>query len=75
MLKGSLLGPLCFLLYYNEFAAARKDSESVVYADDDKDNVCSESPQILQKKIQAEADSSVKWVNEKFSVAVKPNFL
>ena len=62
--QGSLLGPLCFLIYYNDFPAARKDGESVVYADDDTDNVCSESPQILQNKIQAEADSSVKWVND-----------
>ena len=62
--QGSLLGPLCFLIFYNDFPVTREVGESVLYADDDTDNVSSECPTNLQHMIQMEADLSVAWVND-----------
>ena len=62
--QGSLLGPLCFLIFYNDFPVTRAEGESILYADDDTDNVSSACPLELQQKIQAEADLSVDWVND-----------
>ena len=49
--QGSLLGPLCFLIFYNDFPVTREVGESVLYADDDTDNVSSECPTNLQHMI------------------------
>ena len=62
--QGSLLGPLCFLVFYNDFPAVRSEGESVLYADDDTDNVSDSNLQALQHKIQAEADLSTAWVSD-----------
>ena len=62
--QGSLLGPLCFLVFYNDFPAVRSEGESVLYADDDTDNVSDSNLQALQHKTQAEADLSTAWVSD-----------
>ena len=62
--QGSLLGPLCFMIFYNDFPAVREDGESVLYADDDTDNVKDADPHILNAKIQKEADRSTDWVTD-----------
>ena len=62
--QGSLLGPLCFMIFYNDFPAVREDGESVLYADDDTDNVTDADPHILNAKIQKEADRSPDWVKD-----------
>ena len=62
--QGSLLGPLCFLIFYNDFPAVRNQGESVLYADDDTDNVSGDDPVFLQQKIQMEADLSTAWVQD-----------
>ena len=62
--QGSLLGPLCFLIFYNDFPATRNQGESVLYADDSTDNVSSSYPQDLQNILQTEADLSVAWVKD-----------
>ena len=62
--QGSLLGPLCFLIFYNDFPAVPKNAKSVVYADDDTDSCSARSPIELQQKIQTEADLSTQWVQD-----------
>ena len=62
--QGSLLGPLCFMIFYNDFPAVRESGESVLYADDDTDCCSSKDPLDLQQKIQHEANLSTMWVND-----------
>ena len=62
--QGSLLGPLCFLIFYNDFPAVRSQGESILYADDDTDNVCDSNPETLQQKLQIEPDLSTSWVKD-----------
>ena len=37
--QGSLLGPILFLVFYNDFPDVREEGHSVLYADDDTDTV------------------------------------
>ena len=62
--QGSLLGPLCFMMFYNDFPAVRNEGESILYADDDTDNVRDKDPKNLVTKIQKEADRSADWVTD-----------
>ena len=60
----SLLGLILFLIYYNDFPSIREEGSSVLYADDDTDNVSDSNPQTLQYKIQNEANLSTAWVKD-----------
>ena len=60
--QGSILGPLIFLIFNNDFPDCSIKCESVLYADDDTDNARDADPDILQQKIQCEANSSTDWV-------------
>ena len=62
--QGSLLGPLCFIIFYNDFPAAHETGESILYADDDTDNCSSNDPNELQNMIQHEANLSTDWVHD-----------
>ena len=62
--QGSLLGPILFLIFYNDFPDVREEGESVIYADDDTDTVSDTNPENLQAKIQREADLSTAWVKD-----------
>ena len=42
----------------------REEGSSIIYADDDTDNVSNKDPNILQQKIQREADLSTSWVRD-----------
>ena len=60
--QGSLLGPILSLIFYNDFPDVR--GSSILYADDETDNVSDPNPYILEQKIQLEADKSTSWVHD-----------
>ena len=62
--QGSILGPLIFILFNNDFPDNSVEGESVLYADDDTVNVSDEDPVVLQLKIQREANRSTDWVRD-----------
>ena len=62
--QGSLLGPILFIIFYNDFPEVREEGTSVIYADDDTDNVSDNNPLTLQQKIQREANLSTSWVRD-----------
>ena len=69
--QGSILGPLLFLLFINELpelvkgeAAPDEDAEIVVYADDNTPSTAAEDPDLLEAKIQNEANIVTKWFKE-----------
>ena len=62
--QGSLLGPLCFIIFYNDFPSIRETGSSVIYADDDTDTVRAPNVPTLLDKIQHEANLSTGWVKD-----------
>ena len=52
------------MIFYNDFPDVRQDGSSIVYADDDTDNVSHSNPQTLQSMIQREADLSKSWISD-----------
>ena len=60
--QGSVLGPLIFLIFNNDFPASAKEGSSVLYADDDTDTVHNKDTEELKEKILREADRSTDWV-------------
>ena len=60
----SILGPLIFIIFNNDFPANSEEGDSVLYADDDTVNVSDNDPKELKNKIQREADCSTEWVSD-----------
>ena len=60
--QGSILGPLIFIIFCNDFPDSSEDGESVLYADDNTDNTHDKDQDILITKIQSEADRSTSWI-------------
>ena len=59
--QGSVLGPLLFIIYCNDFAACCQEGESILYADDNTCLVSDGDPNRLHLKIQVEANRSADW--------------
>ena len=58
-------GSLLFIIFYNDFPDVREEvGSSILYADDDTDNVSHSDPDALQQMIQQEADKSTSWVQD-----------
>ena len=55
-----------FVIYQNDFPEnhTEEESESILYADDDTDNVHDEDLNTLENAIQTKADASVAWIKD-----------
>ena len=62
--QGSILGPLIFIIFFNDFPDSSEEGESILYADDDTNLVSSGDPDDLEEKVQREADRAVDWVKD-----------
>ena len=62
--QGSILGPLIFIIFNNDFAASGEEGVSIIYADDDTDLAKDKNPEELKNKIQREAIRSTEWVTD-----------
>ena len=59
--QGSILGPLIFVIFNNDFPASSVEGDSVLYADDSTVNVSDDDPEKLEEKIQNEARRATEW--------------
>ena len=64
--QGSILGRILFVIYQNDFPEnyPEEESESILYADDDTDNVHDDNLNTLEIKIQAKANASTDWISD-----------
>ena len=62
--QGSVLGPLLFLLYVNDFPSAFKDSTCIMYADDTTLICCKETVREAALQLQKSLDIAHKWLND-----------
>ena len=62
--RGSVLGPLLFLLYVNDLSSAFKDSTCIMYADDTTLICCKETVREAALQLQKSLNIAHKWLND-----------
>ena len=62
--QGSVLGGLLHVINSNDFPACHDVGDSIVYVDDDSDNVHAKDPEVLRDLIEQEAGNSARWLRD-----------
>ena len=63
--QGTILAVLLFLISQNDFPASmEEDADSILYVDDDTDNVKDSDPEVLEQKLQIQAKKSTEWIRD-----------
>ena len=62
--QGSILGPLLFIIFMNDFPENSAIGEAVLYADDSTEIIVEEDPNVLESKLQIQASSSTQWIRD-----------
>ena len=62
--QGSILGPLLFIIFMNDFPENSVIGEAILYADDSTEIVVEEDPELLEAKLQMQATSSTQWIRD-----------
>ena len=75
--QGSLLGPLLFILYINDFCNSSKDLSFILFADDTNIFLSHKNPNTLLYKVNSELNNVLDWIRaNKLSLNVnKTNYM
>ena len=61
--QGSILGPLFFILFVNDYPKCLKHSTVTIYADDTTQDVSDKSIDIIEKKLHEDLLNSMNWMS------------
>ena len=62
--QGSILGPLLFIVYFNDFSNCLKHSQTIIYADDTVIYVPGKDTFIIETRLSADMQSISNWCDE-----------
>ena len=62
--QGSILGPLFFILFFNDYPDCLEYAEAHMYADDTSQDVLGKSIDVIETKLRADLLNSMKWMEK-----------